>query len=463
MKKRARSVAERESVSAHRGANLFVGRLARFSPHRDSAIACRKSSVTFSGTEVCRCERGPVGFAGGQPLQYLQPVSTARSHPSDLCITVDASAETGGAYPVWIGAGLIARLPERLHELGEVHRWAIITDETVGALYGRQIASELAQRGFAVELFEFAPGEAQKTRETWAQLTDAMAARGIGRDSAVIAIGGGVTGDLAGFVAATYMRGLPCVQVPTTLLAMIDSSVGGKTGVDIPAGKNLVGVFRQPQLVLADPQLLLSLPETVYRAGLSEAVKHGMIADADYLSAIEREMAALLQRDAASLLELIRGSIEIKAAIVAADTTEAGARAALNFGHTIAHAIETVSGLAIPHGYAVSMGMVAEARIGEGLGVTEAGTAERMRDILQKLALPTTLPDGLPPSAVALATRADKKARTSRVRYTLIERAGKVARGMDGSWTFEAAPDLVQRVLEESHGHSTLSLDFTDV
>jgi 3-dehydroquinate synthase len=390
-------------------------------------------------------------------------VSTARTSPSDLCITVDASAETGGAYPVWIGAGLTARLPERLRELGEIHRWAIITDETVGALHTRRIASELAQSGFAVELFEFAQGEARKSRETWAQLTDAMAERGIGRDSAVIALGGGVVGDLAGFVAATYMRGLPCVQVPTTLLAMIDSSVGGKTGVDIPAGKNLVGVFRQPQLVLIDPLLLHSLPEAVFRAGLAEAVKHGLVADADYLSAIERETAALLRREPVPLAELIRGSIEIKAAIVAADTTEAGPRASLNFGHTIAHAIETVSDLAIPHGYAVSMGMVAESRIGERLGVTEAGTAERVRVTLQKMALPTTLPDSIPATAVALATRADKKARASRVRYTLLEQPGKVARGMDGTWTFEADPDLVQRVLEESHGHSTLSLDFTDV
>jgi 3-dehydroquinate synthase len=240
------------------------------------------------------------------------------------------------------------------------------------------------------------------------------------------------------------------VQVPTSLLAMIDAAVGGKTGVDVPGGKNLVGAFRQPRQVIIDPALLRTLPDAEYRAGFAEAIKHGAIADEPYLSRIEKESAALLARDPASLIELIRRSIEIKAGFVAADTTEAGPRAALNFGHTIGHALEKITGLALPHGFAVAAGMVLEARLGESLGITATGTAERLGSVLQRMALPDRLPNDTSAQALVEATHADKKARASRVRYTLLERPGVVARAADRGWTHDVESDHVLRVLEAS-------------
>jgi len=367
---------------------------------------------------------------------------------SPLRIAVDASIETGGPYAVLIGAGLVARLREPLREAGPAHRWAIISDDRVAALYGRSIAASLERDGQRADLFEFPAGEAHKTRETWARLTDEMIGRGLGRDCAVLALGGGVAGDLAAFVAATYMRGVPCVQVPTTLLAMIDAAIGGKSGVDVPAGKNLVGAIRQPKLVLIDPEVLSTLPQPDYLAGFAEAIKHGAIADADYLSRIEADASALLARDAGALTELVRASVMIKAKFVAADALEAGPRAALNFGHTIGHALEKSTDYAMPHGFAVAAGMVVEARLGESLGVTTPGTADRIAAALRRFALPTELPADVAARALVDATQVDKKARAARVRYTLLERAGAVARAADHAWTHAVDAGHLLRLLQ---------------
>jgi 3-dehydroquinate synthase len=193
-----------------------------------------------------------------------------------------------------------------------------------------------------------------------------------------VALGGGVTGDLAGFVAATFLRGLPFVQVPTSALAMIDAAVGGKTAVDVPAGKNLVGAIHQPRLVLADTETLCTLPAAGLADGMAEAVKHGVVADASYLGYVEQHSAAILARDPRVMEHVVARSVEIKAAVVAADPLEAGRRAVLNFGHTVGHAIEAAAGFSVPHGAAVAAGMVAEARLGERVGRTVAGTATRI-------------------------------------------------------------------------------------
>ncbi|HEV2131034.1 MAG TPA: 3-dehydroquinate synthase family protein, partial [Longimicrobiaceae bacterium] len=252
-------------------------------------------------------------------------------------------AGASSEYEILVGAGLQRTLPEILTRCCPAHRYALITDERVRDLYG--ISTLEALRGAALQatLFAFPAGEEHKTRESWAAVTDAMLTAGIGRDGAVLALGGGVPGDLAGFVAATYMRGLPWVQLPTTLLAMIDASIGGKTGVDAPAGKNLVGAFHPPRLVVADTELLRSLPLAQLRAGLAEAVKHGAIADAAYLRWIVDAGEALLAAEAESLLRLVVRSIEIKADVVARDERESGPRKMLNFGHTLGHAIEAAS------------------------------------------------------------------------------------------------------------------------
>lgn len=345
-------------------------------------------------------------------------------------------------YDVVVEPGALARLGTLVTAAAPAVRYAVLADERVADLYGDVACAALARAGARVDLVPFAAGEARKTVATWAELSDALVRLGVGRDGCVVALGGGVTGDVAGFVAATYLRGVDFVQVPTTLLAMVDASVGGKTGVDTAAGKNLVGAFHQPRLVVADPEVLASLPDAELRAGLAEAVKHGAIADAAYLDRIVRDAGAILRRDAAALGALVARSVEIKAEVVAADPREAGRRATLNFGHTIGHALEALSGYALPHGFAVATGMVAEAAIGEAAGVTAAGTAARLREALDALGLPTAWPPGADPEAVLAQCRRDKKVRAGRVRYALVARPGEPARTAGGDWTCEV-PDAV--------------------
>ncbi|HET7321601.1 MAG TPA: 3-dehydroquinate synthase [Longimicrobiaceae bacterium] len=337
----------------------------------------------------------------------------------------------GGHYEVRIGAQLLDRLPALVAEHCPAFRYAVIADDRVAELYGTRVLTAFDGAGADASLFSFPAGERHKTRASWAALSDQMLSAGFGRDAAVVALGGGVTGDLAGFVAATYMRGLPLVQVPTTLLAMIDSSVGGKTGVDTPAGKNLVGAFLQPQLVVADPETLETLAPEQLRAGLAEAVKHGAIADAAYFDWIEASLSDLLALDPAALARLIGRSVEIKAAVVARDERESGPRKALNFGHTLGHAIEALSGFELLHGEAVAIGMVLEAKLGERIGITEPGTSERLEAVLSAAGLPTHPPSEMAPEEIVAATRSDKKARGGRVEYALLERMGEAVWGVD--------------------------------
>jgi 3-dehydroquinate synthase len=269
---------------------------------------------------------------------------------------------------------------------------------------------------------------------------------GHGRDSAVLALGGGVTGDLAGFVAATFLRGLPLVQLPTTLLAMIDSSVGGKTGVDTPAGKNLVGSFHQPRLVLADLDTLSTLPAKELRSGMAEAIKHGAIADADYFAVIERDAQVLLRLDREKMCRLIERSVQIKAAVVEADEREGGLRKTLNFGHTIGHAIEAHSRFQLLHGESIAIGMVVEAEVGEQMGITQKGTAKQLRMLLQRIGLPFRVPSTFSLDAIMDLTRVDKKARGGRVEYALLEQVGKCSVGA-GSYGTPVPDEVAQEAL----------------
>lgn len=353
-----------------------------------------------------------------------------------------------GSYDVRVGPGLLDGLTGLLAEYCPAHRYVVISDDRVATLHGKRVVEALERDGLVADLLAFPAGESHKTRSEWSLLSDQMFAAGVGRDAAVLALGGGVTGDLAGFVAATYMRGLPLVQLPTTLLAMIDSSVGGKTGVDTPAGKNLVGAFLQPVLVAADVATLRTLAAAEVRAGLAEAIKHGAIADASYFDAIERDLPALLGLDAASLQRLIVRSVEIKAEVVGRDEKESGPRKTLNFGHTLGHAVEALSGYRLLHGEAVAIGMVLEARLGERIGVTEPGTAERLSAVLAAAGLPTRRPDGMAGSAVLAATRSDKKARRGRVEYALIEKIGVASSGPDGGWGWAVEDGVVEEVLD---------------
>lgn len=338
------------------------------------------------------------------------------------------------SYDILIAAGLLARLPALLEHAAPAPAYAVISDSHVATLYGDDVTARLAAAGKRAQLFAFAAGEERKNRDTWASLSDQMLAARFGRDCAVVAVGGGVVGDVAGFVAATYLRGVPWIQVPTSLLAMIDSSIGGKTGVDVAAGKNLVGAFHQPRLVIADLAVLATLPPAQLAAGLAEAVKHGAIADAKYFAFLEQQHAAILERNPQVLERLVRGSVEIKAAVVADDERERGRRAILNFGHTVGHAIETRAGYGVPHGAAVAMGMAAEARLAESLGIAAPGSLQRIADLLERLRLPVALPTDIGIDELIDAMRVDKKVRAGTLRFAVPAEIGTAAGDEATGW-----------------------------
>ena len=304
----------------------------------------------------------------------------------------------------------------------------VASDDTVAPLYADRLEAALrrARPGLAVSRFVLPAGEASKTLEGFARAIDALAAMGARRDACVFALGGGVIGDLAGFAAACWMRGIDCVQLPTTLLAMVDSSVGGKTAVDLPQGKNLVGAFHPPRAVFADTTALRTLPPRELRAGLAEVAKYGAIADAPFLDWLEANVEALLAGHSAALAEAIARSCAHKAAIVERDPFEHGERALLNFGHTFGHAIETAQGYGgLNHGEAVSVGMVLAARLSHRLGLAPAADGERLRGLLAQLGLPVELPPGLDPAHLLELMRLDKKARAGRLRFIGWEAAGR--------------------------------------
>jgi 3-dehydroquinate synthase len=294
-------------------------------------------------------------------------------------------------------------------------------------------------------------GETSKTRKSWSRLTDELLDSGFGRDSAIVALGGGVVGDLAGFVAATDMRGIAFVQVTTWLLAVMDAGIGGKTGVDTRAGKNLVGAFHHPSLVIVDPAALATLPRAQLQSGLAEAVKHAVIASAPEFDWLAANLAALLRQGGPPIEvadRLVRRNIEIKAEIVARDEREGDLRKTLNFGHTIGHAIESLSGYAMLHGECVAVGMVVEAKIAARLGVGESSLAGAIAQLLHDAGLPTALPDSMAPAAVLDATRSDKKARGGVVEYALPARLVEMA-GADRGYTTPVADALVLEALSE--------------
>ena len=336
-----------------------------------------------------------------------------------VTIRVPLREQRDASYDIVIGRGALGGVRALLAKHCPAAAYAVISDSHVGKLYGENICHQLSAVSRPVELFTFPAGEWNKTRETWASLSDRMLASHFGRDCAIIALGGGVVGDVAGFLAATYLRGVPYVQVPTSLLAMIDSSIGGKTGVDVPAGKNLLGAFHQPRLVLADLDLLASLPPVQFSAGLAEAVKHGVIADEEYFAFLERDHTAILNKKGPALEQVVRRSVEIKAEVVAEDERESGRRAILNFGHTIGHAIEAVAKFEALHGEAVAIGMAYEARLGEALGITAKGTAERIVRLLEQLRLPVERPHGASVDRLIEVMRGDKKVRGGEIRVAV--------------------------------------------
>lgn len=327
----------------------------------------------------------------------------------------------GSACRVLVGRGLLARAGELVREAGLRGTCALITDENVARHHGETARRSLEAASYRVELLAVPAGEESKSMRVTEDLCDRMIEAGLDRSSFIVALGGGVVGDLAGFVAAIYQRGIPFVQIPTTIVAQVDSSIGGKTGVNARAGKNLIGAFHQPRVVLADTDTLNTLPDREYREGFAEVIKHAAIRDAAMLEELEPSAA----RD--TLAPLIARNIAIKADIVAEDEREqTGTRALLNFGHTVAHAIENVAGYGqFLHGEAVSLGMAAALEISQRKAGLSAADAQRVRATLAAFGLPLTLPSTLTTGALMAAAQRDKKFTEGQIRYVVVPRLGE--------------------------------------
>jgi 3-dehydroquinate synthase len=324
-------------------------------------------------------------------------------------------------YPIHIGAGLLERAELYAPYLsGHV---AVITNEVVGPLYLPKLKSALGK----VTEIVVGDGEQTKSWQTLNQVFDALLKARCGRDTLVVALGGGVVGDLAGFAAAIYQRGVPFLQVPTTLLAQVDSSVGGKTAINHPLGKNMIGAFHQPLAVIADVATLDTLPDRELRSGIAEVIKHGFALDVSFVDWLEDNIEPLLKRDAAALTHAVKRSCELKARVVAADEREAGERALLNFGHTFGHAIETGAGYgAWLHGEAVAAGMVMAAELSALMGDLRKTDVARVRTLLKRAGLPVTGP-ALAPERMLELMALDKKAAKGKTRFVLLQSIGRAA------------------------------------
>jgi 3-dehydroquinate synthase len=335
------------------------------------------------------------------------------------------------SYPILVGEGVLdtaARSPGA----GLPRRLLIVTHPRLWDLYGTSLARTLATQGCTVEHALVPAGETSKSLSMVNRLYRVMASAGLDRSSAVIALGGGVIGDLAGFASATWLRGIDVIQVPTTLLAMVDSAIGGKTGVNLPFGKNLVGAFHQPRAVWIDPCVLRSLPARDIRSGMGEVVKYGVIAKPGLFEFLEDNVARCLALEPAAEARMIADSASCKAEVVSADEREGGLRAILNYGHTAGHAVEKVAGYRrVRHGEAVAIGMVVAAKLGERIGMTPPDVSERLERLLVSARLPVRVPAGLPVGPMVEAMRLDKKASSGMPRWVIARGIGHVEPGVE--------------------------------
>ncbi len=332
------------------------------------------------------------------------------------------------SYDIELGVSL-EQAGERIKDLGLGKKIALVTNPTVNKLYGPRVAGSLETAGFQVVLIKILAGEKYKTLKSADDIYKKLLKNGFDRKSALVALGGGVIGDLTGFAAATFMRGVPFVQIPTTLLAMVDSSVGGKTGVNHPMGKNMIGAFYQPKKVLMDLSVLRTLPKEEFRAGMAEVIKYGVIRDGALFDYLGRNREKILAHDLDALEHIIRRSCEIKAEVVSKDERESGLRAILNFGHTVGHAVETVENYTMRHGYAVAIGMVYASRLAHRTGLCESAVPERVEALIKSYGLPTDLSAlSRKPNVTALmdTMQLDKKAEGGKVKFVLPKKIGAV-------------------------------------
>jgi 3-dehydroquinate synthase len=344
------------------------------------------------------------------------------------------------SYRILVGPDALASVGRELRDLGVGRKALLVTDRPVRDRYGPLVRQSLDEAGFDVAELLVPEGEAAKALAVAERAWEASIQAGLDRSSTVLALGGGTVGDLAGFVAATYMRGVNFVQLPTTVLAQVDAAIGGKTAINHPRAKNVVGAFHQPRLVICDTAALGSLPDRDYRSGLAEVIKHGIVLDADYFAALEVNLPAIMARDLGVLTRVIAGSCRLKASVVERDEQEAELRAVLNYGHTVGHALEAVTGYARwTHGEAVALGIAAASRLAERLGVAGGGVRQRQLGLLQAAGLPIRGADVLAP-AVLDAIGRDKKARDGRLPFVLAPAIG----------TFRLVFDVPPAAVEEA-------------
>lgn len=330
------------------------------------------------------------------------------------------------SYSIRIEKGLIGLVGRDLKEQNIAKRYGVISDDHVASLYAATLLESLARAGLEAELMTFPRGEESKNLQTVARLASGLAAANFDRKDGLIALGGGVTGDITGFLASVYMRGIPFVQVPTTLLAQVDSSVGGKTGVDIPEGKNLVGTFHQPRAVYIDTNVLHTLPRQELLGGLAEVIKYGVIADEAFFDFLEQQREQILNLDETVIPGMIARCCEIKAWVVEQDEREGDLRRILNFGHTIGHAIEAASDFTLIHGLAVAMGMAAVAELAVRTGRLRQQEAARLRNVLNDFGLPASIPPQLDRNRIRKYLKTDKKTVAGRVFFVLPTHIGEV-------------------------------------
>ncbi len=360
-------------------------------------------------------------------------------------IQVHIPAQKAEGYPVVIGAGILPNVLERVESQFAGRGVFVITDANVAkaghlnALLGKKEAAK----------FIISPaGEASKNLSMLSAILEAMESHRLGRDTVVLALGGGTVGDIAGFAAAAFKRGVPIVQIPTTTVAQADSSIGGKTGVDSSKSKNAFGAFWHPSAVYIDVRTLATLDDLQYRAGLVESVKHGTIAEAKYFEFLEKNIDAILRRDESVLEQMALYNCRIKAAVVEQDPTEKNKRRILNYGHTIGHAVESASDYALLHGQAVAVGIIAAGLIEQELGLVRDDRRQRIKSLLVRLGMPTAAPSGIRPEGLMELLAMDKKAVGKWPRFVLLERLGSVF-CKDGQWAQEVSRDVVQRCIEQ--------------
>ena len=364
-------------------------------------------------------------------------------------IKVNIKGTKAISYEIEIGTDLFSTLAKELKEEELAYRYAVVSDSNVSELYFGKLADAFKKEGLPCLLITIAAGEQSKNRKNKEFIEDTMLKSAMGRDSAIIALGGGVVGDIAGFVAATYNRGIPYIQYPTSLVACVDSSVGGKTAIDTAYGKNLIGSFYQPEKVYIDLETLKTLKEREIKEGLAEVIKYGIIFDSEFFDYIKENLECIFNYHTVVLRKIVSRSCEIKGHVVENDEKESNLRKILNFGHTIGHAIEQLSNYSITHGNAISIGMVLEAEVATKAGILDSASTNKIKEIFSLAGLPIELPKDVDKSKIIQTMKLDKKARKGNIEFALPKTIGKMHTD-SGSYGIRIDEKIIDKVLENA-------------